>query len=120
MPNIQASGIITGSTVNDGNSFSTIGNGGFPEDALEEINRASPISQRVARHEARMLQRRPRDPVSHPRVNDGVRAGNRISDLAEGNDAALSSETNATANNDDTLIADHAMSIYGYDRQPPF
>src|SRR5271165_1615660 len=41
---VQAQGVITGNGVNDGNSFSTIGNGGGPEFALEEITGASTIT----------------------------------------------------------------------------
>ena len=42
---VQASGVVTGDPINDGNSFSTIGNGGAPEYTLEEITapRRSPI-----------------------------------------------------------------------------
>ena len=41
---VQAQGVITGNSVNDGNSFSTIGNGGAPEYALEEITGATAIT----------------------------------------------------------------------------
>jgi hypothetical protein len=42
--------------------------------------------------------------------------GTLVSDLSKGDDVVLSSYTNATdSSGDDTLIADHAMSIYGYD-----
>ena len=41
---LQASGVVTGNTVNYGNSWSTIGNGGLPEYALEEITGASKIT----------------------------------------------------------------------------
>jgi hypothetical protein len=40
----QASGVVTGNSVNFGNSWSTIGNGGAPECALEEITGASAIT----------------------------------------------------------------------------
>ena len=116
---IQASGIITGNTVNDGNSFSTIGNGGFPEDALEEITGASSITDFDASGSS-WSQYVYNDALATQLATLGLTTASvlatLISDLAEGNDAVLSSETNATASNGmDTLIADHAMSIYGYD-----
>ena len=41
---LQAGGVVTGNSINDGNSWSTIGNGGAPENALEEITGASAIT----------------------------------------------------------------------------
>jgi hypothetical protein len=41
---LQAGGVVTGNSVNYGNSWSTIGNGGLPAAALEEITGASAIT----------------------------------------------------------------------------
>jgi hypothetical protein len=41
---LQAGGVVTGNSVNYGNSYSTIGNGGWPAYALEEITGASAIT----------------------------------------------------------------------------
>ena len=45
---LQASGVVTGNSVNSGNSWTTTGNGGAPECALEEITGASQITDFMA------------------------------------------------------------------------
>ena len=45
---LQAGGVCTGNTVNYGNSWSTIGNGGFAEYALEEITGSATITDYCA------------------------------------------------------------------------
>ena len=116
---IQASGVITGNSVNYGNSFSTIGNGGDPEYALEEITDAPTItdfdaggsswSEYVYNDAFATLS------SSSGLTTASVLAG-LVTDLGEGYDLVLSSYTNATASNGmTTLVADHALSIYAYD-----
>jgi hypothetical protein len=116
---LQASGVVTGNSVNFGNSWTTIGNSGAPEMALEEITGASAITDFRA------------SGGSWTKVvynssfgMTGYTAGNTtatvlstiIADLAAGDDVILSSYTNAKdANGKTTLVANHAMSIYGYD-----
>ena len=116
---VQAQGVITGNGVNDGNSFSTIGNGGGPEFALEEITGASTItdfdpgrsSWTSYAYNQSFTSATTTSNLSASSV-DSTLAG----DLLVGDDLVLSSNTYATDSSGRyTLIADHAMSIYGYD-----
>jgi hypothetical protein len=116
---LQASGVVTGNSVNYGNSWSTIGNGGFPAAALEEITGASAITNFNAHGSF----------WSSVTYNSSLRATSAssgsstasvlatlVSDLSKGDDLVLSSYTNARDSVGRlTLISDHAMSIYGYD-----
>ena len=116
---VQAQGVITGNSVNDGNSFSTIGNGGAPEYALEEITGATAITDFYSAKSS----------WSHVTYNQslqGEKSTSKLStasvlstlaaDLAVGDDLVLCSCTNATdSSGKTTLVADHAMSVYGYD-----
>jgi hypothetical protein len=116
---IQASGVITGNSVNDGNSFSTIGNGGAPEYALEEITGASAITD-FDGNGVSWGKYVYNDALSYQSGTSGLTTATVLailaSDLAEGDDVVLSSYTNATDSSGYiTLVADHAMSIYGYD-----
>jgi hypothetical protein len=116
---IQASGVITGNTINDGNSFSTIANGGAPEYALEEITGASAITDFDAEGTS-WNKYIFNDALSYVSGTVGLTTaavlGILVADLAMGSDLVLSSYTNATDSSGYiTLVADHAMSIYGYD-----
>jgi hypothetical protein len=116
---IQASGVITGNSVNDGNSFSTIGNGGAPEYALEEITGASAITD-FDGNGVSWGKYVYNDALSYQSGTSGLTTATVLAilatDLAEGDDVVLSSYTNATDSSGYiTLVADHAMSIYGYD-----
>jgi len=116
---LQAGGVVTGNSINDGNSWSTIGNGGAPEFALEEITGASAITDFDANSGSWLKV------VYNSSFGvTGYSTGNATSsvlstlaaDLAKGDDVILSSYTNATDSaGRTTLVADHAMSIYGYD-----
>jgi hypothetical protein len=115
---LQASGVVTGNNVNDGNSFSTIGNGGAPEYTLEEITDASSIVDYNASGSGWTL-------VQYNDALNPIEAVGNLSsasvfaalaaDLTAGDDLILSSYTNAVdlANGEQTLVADHALSIYG-------
>lgn len=116
---MQAGGVITGNTINDGNSFSTIGNGGAPEYALEEITGASSITD-FDGNGASWSKYVYNDALSIQSAAFGLSTGSVLgilaADLAEGSDVVLSSYTNATDSSGNiTLVADHAMSVYGYD-----
>jgi hypothetical protein len=114
---LQASGVVTGNNVNDGNSFSTIGNGGYPENTLEEITGASSIVDYKAAGSSWTLVQ----------YNDALGITGSVgnlsttsvfaalaADLAAGDDLVLSSYTNAfDSSGNQTLVADHALSIYG-------
>jgi len=116
---LQAGGIVTGTSVNYGNSYSTIGNGGWPAYALEEITGASAITNFYASGSTWATY------VSNSSLHlTSASSGSStpsilttlISDLSQGDDLILSSYTNATDSaGRQTLVADHAMSIYGYD-----
>jgi hypothetical protein len=116
---LQASGVVTGNSVNYGNSWSTIGNGGAPEMALEEITGASKISDYVANGSSfyNVVYNSSFAETSYS-SGDTTAAVTKVlaTDLASGDDVVLSSWTNATDSaGKQTLVASHAMSIYGYD-----
>lgn len=115
---VQALGVITGNGVNDGNSFSTIGNGGMAEDTLEEVTGASSITDfsggrgswnEYVYTDTEALQ------TSHNGLTTTTVMSDLVADLAAGFDVVLASYTNAEVGGRETLIADHEMSIYGYD-----
>jgi hypothetical protein len=116
---LQASGVVTGNTINYGDSWSTIGNGGYPEYALEEITGASQITDFVANGrswETFVYNSSLNETSSSTGSSTATVLKTLIADLAAGDDLVLSSNTNATASNGmTTLVADHALSIYGYD-----
>ena len=116
---LQAGGVVTGNYANDGNSWSTIGNGGYPEYALAEITGATQITdfaavgfswnQYVYNTSMTLLS-------SSTGIGSTSALSTIISDLNANDDVVLSSYTNAYASNGmQTLEADHAFSIYGYD-----
>lgn len=116
---LQGGGVVTGNSINYGNSWSTIGNGGAPEFALEEITGASTITDFDANGGSWM-----KVVYNSSFGMTGYSTGNATAsvlstlaaDLAKGDDVILSSYTNATdAAGRTTLVASHAMSIYGYD-----
>jgi len=117
---LQASGVVTGNPSFDyGNSWSTIGNGGAPEFALEEITGASAITDFGANGSSWYTA-----VYNSSFAMTGFSSASSTasvlsilaSDLAKGDDLILSSETNATDSaGRTTLVADHALSIYGYD-----
>jgi hypothetical protein len=116
---IQASGVITGNSVNDGNSFSTIGNGGQQLYALEEITDATAITDFQASGSS-WNKYVYNDALATQSYSPGLATASVLTtlaiDLAEGGDAVLDSCTGATDSSGKiTLVADHSMSIYGYD-----
>ncbi len=117
---LQASGAITGNlSANYGNSWSTIGNGGNPAYTLEEITGASTVTQfqstgcawTNATYNSSLTITASSAGISLTAVQSTM-----VADLAGGYDLVLSSCTNAKdSSGKTTLVADHAMSIYGYD-----
>jgi hypothetical protein len=102
-----------------GNSWTTIGNGGAPEVALEEITGASKISDYVANGGSFLNVN-----YNSSFAQTGYSYGNSVAavtatlvtDLAKGDDLVLSSWTNAKdSSGKTTLVASHALSIYGFD-----
>jgi hypothetical protein len=115
---LQTGSAVTGNSIS-GNSWSAIGNGGAPEYALEEITGASAITDFDANGNSwvTVVYNSSLDETSFASGNSTASVlGTLVSDLSKGDDVVLSSYTNAAdSSGDDTLIADHAMSIYGYD-----
>ena len=116
---IQACGVITGNAVSYGNSFSTIANGGFSEYALEEITGSSTITDFYANGPT-WTQYVYDDTLSFQSTSSGLTTSSMLgilsADLAEGDDVVLASRTYAyDGSGYTTLVANHAMSIYGYD-----
>ena len=116
---LQAGGVVTGNSVNFGNSYSTIGNGGWPAYALEEITGASAITNFYASGSTwSTYVENSSFRVTSFSSGSSTRSilATLVSDLSQGDDLILSSYTNATDSaGRQTLVADHAMSIYGYD-----
>ena len=113
---LQASGALTGNRYS-GNSFSSIGNGGVPGYALAEITGASQITEFAGSGSSWTKYT-----FHNGMAYQGGTAGNSTASvlatisaaLAAHSDVILSSFTNATdASGRTTLVAGHAMSIYG-------
>ncbi len=116
---LQAGGVVTGNRVNYGDSWSTIGNGGAPEMALEEVTGATSITDFSAYRGAWatvVYNSSLRETGYSTGSSSASVLSTLVSDLAKGDDLVLSSYTNAKDSTGKiTLVADHAMSIYGYD-----
>jgi Calpain family cysteine protease/Putative Ig domain len=115
----QSISLIAGTNYNYGNSFTTIGNGGYAEYALGEITGASQITDFYASGSS-WSKYVYNSSLSTQSTAFGLSTGSvlatLVADLAKGDDLILSSWTNATdAVGKTTLVASHAMSIYGYD-----
>jgi Calpain family cysteine protease/ALTTAQ repeat len=122
---LQTGGEVTGNTsANDGNSWSSIGNGGYPEYTLEEITGDTTVTDfnadgsawsEVTYNDANG----PRQSLSGTIEQSGLSTQSLgtalIADLAAGDELVLSSYTNAESDGMITLVADHAMSIIGYE-----
>ena len=96
---LQSGGVVTGNSINYGNSWSTIGNGGAPEYALEEITGTSAITDFSAYYGSwgKIVYN---SSLAVTSVSTGISTGTvlstLVSDLAKGDDLILSSYTNAT------------------------
>jgi hypothetical protein len=115
----QAINLDTGNTVDYGNSWSTIGNGGWPDNALEAITGASSLTDYYA-NGATWYGETFNASLAATSTAPGLSSASVLSalvgDLIQGFDLILCSWTNAyDIDGRQTLVADHAMSIYGYD-----
>jgi hypothetical protein len=115
----QALNLDTGNSVNPGNSWSTIGNGGDPAHALEALTGASAVTEFYGSGSG-WADYVYNSSFGYRSSAVGLSTSNVLktlaSDLATHDDEVLSSLTNATdSTGKTTLVADHAMSIYGYD-----
>ncbi|TBW38998.1 peptidase C2 [Siculibacillus lacustris] len=116
---LQTSGTVTGNIYNYGNSWTTIGNGGAPEYALEEITGASQITD-FCSAKGSWTCNVYNSSLSRVGYSAGLSNASvlntLIADIAAGDDVVLSSYTNARdSSGKTTLVAGHAMSIYGWD-----
>ena len=126
---LQAGGNTTGTDVTFGNSYSSIANGGSPAVALAELTGAGTISQYVATasgwssYEFDGSSLTQRD--NHGRGNvlsskSGLTSAavqaKLVADLSEGDEVILSSYANdVDATGKTTLVANHAMTVSGFD-----
>ena len=115
---LQTSGPY-GASHNDGNSYTTIGNGGDPLYAMEALTDATSLTEYAAKGKmwtgyefnSSLAQTSHTSNVSTKSVLDAI-----LADLAAGDDVVLDSKTGAKdSSGDDTLVAGHEMSIYGYE-----
>lgn len=126
---LQAGGNVTGNPSGFGNSYTNLANGGSPESALEAITGAATIIDYVA--DGTTWKSYTFDGPSLT-VPDNAKASKVVSsasnmsmadlqaqlsaDIAAGAYVVLSSNKDARdANGKATLMADHAMAVYGYD-----
>ncbi len=116
---LQAGGVYTGNTVNYGNSWSTIGNGGVPDYALLQITGSASVTDLYAYQGSWVSYTfSASGSVLNSAYNNSTASIQTllIADLAAGDDVILSSWTNAKdSSGKTTLIANHAMSVYGFD-----
>ena len=116
----QAGGLDTGnSSANDGNSYSSIGNGGDPAYALEALTGASALTEYYASGSSWTAYSL-NSSLAYVGSSSGQTTTNVlngiIADLNAHDDVVLSSYTNETdSSGRTTLVSDHALSIYGYD-----
>lgn len=115
----QTGGVSTGNTsVNYGNSYSTIGNGGYVANALAALTGASTITEYYGNGSSWAAYTRNAS-LAYTGVKTGLSTASiqtsLIAALNAGYDVVLSSYTNAKdAQNKTTLVASHAMTIYGF------
>lgn len=115
---LQSYGVVTGNTVNYGNSWSTIGNGGSPEYALAQVTGASQIvdfwsyrgSWVCSTYNSSLKWTGSTAGLSTASVFAALKTS-----LDRGDALVLTSLTNAKdSSGKTTLVANHAMSITGY------
>ena len=126
---LQAGGAVTGDNFTYGNSYSSIGNGGYPDAILEEITGAPTITDLAANGStwssysyngpSLSVPNRPNSVIlqsSQDGLPEATVQAMLIADLSAGDDLILSSYTDAVDNGGKTtLVADHAMAVYGFD-----
>ena len=119
----QTGGEVTGNTsANDHNSWSSIGNGGYPEYTLEEITGDSKVTDFAAHgstwsaviyNDNNAYNQSLSGAIQQSGLSTQSLGNTLVADLAAGDELVLSSNTNAMSNGKTTLVADHAMSIIG-------
>ncbi len=100
------------------NSYSTIGNGGMPATVLEALTGASAITDFYASGSTWTAYVQ-NSSLAYVSSTSGEATATVLktltADLAAHDDLVLCSYTDAYVSGKQTLVADHAMSIYGYD-----
>ncbi len=115
---LQAGGNVSGGSGNT-NSWTAIGNGGYPELTLLQVTGASSVTDFNGGSKT-WSEDVYNDLLNVQSASSNISSASVLSaivtDLAKGDDVILSSNTNAYASNGmQTLVSDHAMSVYGYD-----
>ena len=125
---LQGGGAVTGNTFS-GNSFASIGNGGWVEATLEEFTGATLVddfnaaasgwTSDVINGASLSVPGKPSSATlqsSQAGLSGKAVLSTLIADLLAGEELVLSSFTNAVDSNGRfTLVADHAMAVTGYD-----
>ena len=126
---LQAGGNTTGANISFGNNYSSIANGGSPATALAEFTGADTITQFAASgsswssmvFDGKSLTTPNNHNIATVLSSDKNLAtsavqATMIADLAAGDEVILSSYTNdVDATGKTTLVANHAMTVYGFD-----
>jgi hypothetical protein len=115
---LQGGGVVTGNTINAGNSWTTIGNGGYPEFALEEVTGSQTITDFYATGGSwtKATYNQSLALTGYTTKNSTASIQSiLVADLQAGDDLILASYTNGKDSaGKTTLVAGHAMSIYGF------
>ena len=116
---VQQINLDTGNSINDGNSYSTTGNGGMPANVLEALTGCSTLNDFYASGNS-WTDYVQNASLSYVSGTSGESTASvlktLVADLAAHDDVILCSNTNAYDSlGKQTLVASHAMSIYGYD-----
>ena len=117
---LQADGDVTGNpAANFGNSYASIGSGGAPDHALAEVTGATTLTNFFATGSTWTSFTEDSSFKAtgyHQGLSSACLLSTLVTDLAKGYDLVLCSNTSATdASGKITLVADHALSIYGFD-----
>lgn len=116
---LQTGGSTTGN-IYSGNTWSSIGNGGDVENALEQITGASSIIDYALSSKSSWESIKYNQSIVQVSSSSNLTSASVlsafVSDLDYGYEVVLSSYTNAyDSSGKQTLVSDHAMSVYGYD-----
>jgi Calpain family cysteine protease/ALTTAQ repeat len=126
---LQGGGAVTGNTLSSGNSFTSIGNGGWAEATLEEFTGARTIddfdasgaswTSDIINGASLSVPGKPSSATlqsSMSGLSGSAVQSTLAADLSAGDDLVLSSLTNAVdPSGKVTLVADHSLAVYGYD-----
>jgi hypothetical protein len=115
---LQAGGNFTGGSVNDGNSYSTIGSTGQAASALEALTGASALGEFISVGSFWMDYNlnASQSITSYTMGSTTSVEASIVAALSAHDDVILTSKTNATdSSGKTTLVANHCLSVYGVD-----